>query len=107
MHEVNFWSNFGNEPTLKLDNGSQGCQKEPTAAAMRRLLGVYAYEMIEGIKTYKPEVKASKSDKRLRSYGHSKFCTISYSFSLATELCSHLLYIAQTPTQTPMGYECI
>ncbi len=34
----------------------------------------YLHKMIGGeIKTYKPEVKASKSDKRLRSYGHSKF----------------------------------
>ncbi len=33
----------------------------------------YWYKMIEEIKTWKPEVKASKSDERLRSYGHSKF----------------------------------
>ena len=36
--------------------------------------------IIEGIKTYKPEVKAIKLDKRLQSYGHLKFCMFSYSF---------------------------
>ncbi len=49
---------------------------------MRRLLAVYASAtcmgMIEGLRSYKPEVKASKSDKQLRSYGHSKFCMFSY-----------------------------
>ncbi len=35
---------------------------------------VIGYKMIEGIKTYMPEVKGSKSDKWLRSYGHSQFC---------------------------------
>ena len=58
----------------------------------------YLHEMIEGIKSYKPEVKASKLDKRLRSYGHSKFCMFSYWFSLAHERCSRLLNAAQTPT---------
>ena len=29
-------------------------------------------QLIEGSETYQPEVKASKSDKRLRSYGHLK-----------------------------------
>ena len=61
---------------------------------MRRLL----HEMIEGIKSYKPEVKASKSDKRLRSYDHSKFYMFSYKCSLAHERCSHLLNAPQTPT---------
>ncbi len=56
----------------------------------------YLHKMIEEIKTYKPE--ASKSDKRLRSYGHSKFCMFSYWFSLACEWCSRLLNAAQTPT---------
>ncbi len=35
-----------------------------------------ASKMIEGIKSSQPEVKAGKSDKRLRSYGHLKFCMI-------------------------------
>ncbi len=74
----------------------QGCQKEP-AAAMRRL--VY----IEGIKSYKPEVKSSKSDKRLRSYGHLKFCMFSYSFPLAYKRCSRLL--AKILTSLPMECE--
>ncbi len=43
------------------------------ATVTRGLCVGYMYEMIEDIKTYKLEVKASKSDKRLRSYGHSKF----------------------------------
>ncbi len=47
--------------------------------------------MIEEIKTSKPEVKAGKLDKRLRSYGHSKFCMFSLWFS-------RLLNAAQTPT---------
>ena len=59
----------------------------------------YLYKMIEGIKTYKPEVKASKLDKRLQSYGHSKFCMSSYSFPPAYEYCSRLLDAAQTPTR--------
>ncbi len=54
--------------------------------------------MIEGIKSYKPEVKASKSHKQLRSYGHSKFCMFSYSVSLVYEECSSLLNATQTPT---------
>ncbi len=54
----------------------QGCQKEP-AAALRGLLGAgYLVEMIEGIKSCQPEVKASKSDKRLQSYGHLKICMV-------------------------------
>ena len=35
-------------------------------------------QIIEEIKSYKPEVKASISDRRLRSYGHLKFCLFSY-----------------------------
>ncbi len=38
--------------------------------------------MIEGIKSDQPEVKASKSDKRLQSYGHLKFGIISHWFYL-------------------------
>ncbi len=30
--------------------------------------------LIEGSESYQPEVEASKSDKRLRSYGHLKIC---------------------------------
>ena len=48
--------------------------------------------------SYKPEIKASKSDKRLRSCGHSKFCMFSYLFSFAHEQCSPLLIDAHTPT---------
>ncbi len=76
--------------------------KEPAAAAMQRLLWVYASAtgiLIEGIKGYKPEVKASKSDKRLQSYGHLKFCRFSYSFSLGYKRCRHLLNAAQPPTR--------
>ncbi len=53
----------------------QGCQKEPAAAALRRLLGVSCYllEMIEDIRSCQPEVKASKLDNWLRSYGHLRF----------------------------------
>ena len=58
----------------------QGCQKE-LAAALRRLLGVctagYLMEMIEEIKSCQPEVKASKSDQRLRNYSHLKICMVS------------------------------
>ncbi len=35
------------------------------------------WEMIEGIKSNQSEVKTSKSDKQLQSYGHLKFCLIS------------------------------
>ncbi len=59
----------------------------------------YLYKMIEGIKSYKPEVKASKSDKRWQSYGHSKFCMFSCSFPPAHEQCSCLLNTTQTPTR--------
>ena len=36
--------------------------------------------MIEEIKSSQPEVKASKSDQRLRSYGHLKICIIFQEF---------------------------
>ncbi len=69
------------------------------ATVTRGLCVGYLHKIIEGIKTYKPEVKASKSDKRLQSYGHSKFCMFSYSFPPAYEQCSRLLGAAQTPTR--------
>ncbi len=57
----------------------QECKNcDGTATVTMALCVGYLHEMIEGINSYKPEVKASKSDKRLRSYGHSKFCTFSY-----------------------------
>ncbi len=59
----------------------QGYQKEPEAAALRRLLGFsaagYLLKMIEDIKGCQSEVKARKSDKRLQSYGHLKICMVS------------------------------
>ena len=59
----------------------QGCQTELAAATLRRLLGVsaagYLLEMIEDIKSCQPEVKASKSDKQLRSYTHLKIRMVS------------------------------
>ncbi len=57
------------------------------------------YKMIEGIKSYRTEIKTSRLDKRLRSYGHLKFCMFSYSFSLAYKRCSRLLNATQTPTR--------
>ncbi len=36
--------------------------------------------MIEEIKSSQPEVKASKSEQRLRSYGHLKICLVSQEF---------------------------
>ncbi len=51
--------------------------------------------MIEGIKTNQPEVKASKSDKRLQSYGHLKFFL---GFVSVYNECRRLLDVAQTPT---------
>ena len=68
------------------------------ATVTRGLWVRYLHEMIEGIKSNKPEVKASKLDKRLRSYGLSKLCMLSYWFSLAHEWCSRLLNAAQTST---------
>ncbi len=55
----------------------QRCQKELAAALWWRL-GVaaagYLWEMIEEMKSYQPEVKASKSYQWLRSYGHLNIC---------------------------------
>ena len=45
-------------------------------AVTRGLCDAYLSKLIEGIKTNQPEVKASKSDNWLRSYGHLKFCVI-------------------------------
>ncbi len=42
--------------------------------------------MIEDIKTNQPEVKASKSDKQLQSYGHLKICMVFHGFYLGLEL---------------------
>ena len=51
---------------------------------MRRLLVVsatgYLGEMIEEINSCQLKVKASKSDKQLRSYGHLKICMVSDPF---------------------------
>ena len=46
------------------------------AMLTRGLWDGYQSKLIEDIKTNQPEVKASKSDKRLQSYGHLKFCMI-------------------------------
>ncbi len=46
------------------------------AVVTRGLCDAYYSKMIEGIKTNQAEGKASKSDKRLQSYGHLKFCMI-------------------------------
>ncbi len=80
-----FWlsSVYGSQWRLNLEAHSlQGCQKEPAAAVLRRLLGVsaagYLLGIIEDIKSCQAEVKASKSDKRLRSYDHLKICMVSY-----------------------------
>ncbi len=54
------------------------------ATVTRGLCVGYMYIKIEDIKSYKPEVKASKSDKRLRSYGHSKFACIHSHFLMPT-----------------------
>ncbi len=80
----------------------QGCQKE-LAAVLRWLLGVsatgYLYIVIEEIKSCQPEVKASKSDKRLRSYGHLKICMVSDHSGVCIQRCRRLFVAAQTPTQ--------
>ena len=48
-------------------------------ATVTRSLSICSlHKMIEGIESFKLEVKASKSDKRLRSYGHSKFSMFSF-----------------------------
>ncbi len=49
-------------------------------------LGLCDATMIEGIKTIQPEVKASKSDKRLRSYGRLKFYMVFHGFYLGLQL---------------------
>ena len=54
----------------------------------------YLHTIIEGIKSYKPEVKASKSDKRLRVMAIQSFAC----FHINNERCSHLLNAEQTPT---------
>ncbi len=48
--------------------------------ATRGLCDAYWSIMIEDLKTNKSEVKASKSDKWLRSYGHLKFCIMDLIF---------------------------
>ncbi len=70
---------------------AQGCQKEPEAAALRWLLGVstagYLYKKIEEIKSCQPEVKASKLDEQLRSYGNLKSCMGSDHFGVYMNVC--------------------
>ncbi len=65
---------------VRIVGNVKGFQKEP-AAALQWLLGVsaagYLWEIIEDIKSCQPEVKASKSDKRLRSYGHLQIRIVS------------------------------
>ena len=63
------------------------------ATITRGLYDTFWSIMKEGLKTYKPEVKASKLDKRLQSYGHLKFCIMDLIF-----LCRRLVDVAQTPT---------
>ena len=46
------------------------------ATVTRGLCDAYLSKMIEVIKTNQPEVKASKSDKRLGSHDHLKFCMV-------------------------------
>ena len=65
------------------------------ATVTRGLCDAYCSKMIKGIKTNQPEVKASKSDKRLRSYGHFKFLL---GFVSVYNECRRLLDVAQTPT---------
>ncbi len=59
----------------------QGCQKEPAAATL-------LWKMIEDIKGCQPEVKASKSDKWLRSYDHFKICMVSDPYWQGTDAYS-------------------
>ncbi len=61
--------------------------------------------MIEEIKSSQPEVKASKSDKWLRSYGHLKICIVSHQFWVYMDVFDidntrrrRLLVTAQPPT---------
>ncbi len=59
--------------------GHQCCQIKPDAVAwgLTVVMGLwsgYRCQVIEDFKSCYPEVKASKSDKRLRSYSHLKIC---------------------------------
>ncbi len=68
-------------PPLTWDTYNSGMSKRAgggNATVTRGPCVGYLHETIEEIKSYKPEVKASKSDKWLQSYGHSKFCMFSY-----------------------------
>ncbi len=76
---------------------------------MRRLLRApaagYYKEMIEEIRSSQPEVEASKSEKRLLSYGHLKICIISHQFWVYIDVFvldnkrrRHLLVAKQPPT---------
>ena len=92
-----------------MNTSGQGCQKEPEAAALRRLLGVlaagYLWEMVEEIKSCQPEVKASESDQRLRSYSQLKICMVSgpclatHAFDIDNRRRRRLLIAAQMPTR--------
>ncbi len=62
----------------ELESGMSKKAGGGNATVTRGLCVGYVYKMIEGIKAYKSEVKASKSDKQLQSYGHSKFCKFPY-----------------------------
>ncbi len=42
------------------------------------LIWLWLYNVIEEFNTYKPEVKASKSDKGFPIYGHLNFCLFPY-----------------------------
>ena len=66
--------------------------------------------MIQEIKRSQPEVEASKSDKRLRSYGRLKICIISHQFwvyidalDLDNKRCRHLI-VAMQPTTLNIFY---
>ncbi len=63
----------------------------------RRYCDGYAYysKMIEGLKTNKSEIKASKLDKKLQCYGHLKFCMILISVN---NRCSRLGDVAKILT---------
>ena len=53
-------------------------------AVTRGLWSGYWAQMIEDIKSCKPEVEASQSDKQLQSYGWLKICY------LKTQICSEI-----------------
>ena len=64
------------------------------------------WETIEEINSCKPEVKASKLDKRMPSYGHSKICMVSApcwaymdAFDIENRRRGHLLIATRTPTR--------